>query len=98
MKGAWNRKHGAWRPYRDWSKTTVNIRFRGGPWADGQTQTDSLDPIKVVFDPPKRAVYAYVHQSDGVYLYSAAVSAELTEDYDASLKKWGDTSFHVVTA
>jgi hypothetical protein len=97
MTGAWNRKHGEWRPFRAFAKTTVSIRFRGGPWRDGRAEVDSLDPIKIIFDPPIRQVYAYIHQSDGVYLYSKDSSRELSADYDAAYQKWGNTSFQVTT-
>lgn len=73
----------------------VTIKFRGGLFDSERADVHTLDAIKIFIDETGRQAYAYINQNDGVYLYSPAQTERLMQDFDHTVKFWGNSDFHV---
>lgn len=65
----------------------MRVEFFGGPISGQYGASEALDHVKVFFDERGKLVNLYVHQGDGVYLWSPVASKALSDKYDESAAK-----------
>jgi hypothetical protein len=81
---------GRGRPKREFATHEVRATFAAGPYDGARAKLDTLDWLKLFFRPKERTVHAYLHQGDGLYLWSPVLSAGMSRSYDETFARWSE--------
>lgn len=70
---------------------TVRVLFDGGPLHGQFGHVENLPQCQIFFDERQRLVYCYNRCDELCYVYEAAVSKALSDQYDKAYEKFGKT-------
>ena len=75
-----------------WSSSmTVPVTFDGGPLHGQVGNVADLPQVQIFFNQKDRLVYMYTRKDELQYVYDSASSKALSDKYDESFAKFGQT-------